>query len=69
VIAVGGLGIVEYYLQTHCFRHSFAYHYLRKGGEICQLQAILGHRSIQMTIDLYGQITAKDVEYPSPFGF
>ena len=27
-----------------------------------QLQAILGHRQIRMTIDLYGQLIAVDVQ-------
>ena len=53
----------------HSLRHSFAFNYLRKGGQMYQLQAILGHRSIQMTVDLYGQIQAKDIERPSPYDF
>ena len=32
-----------------------------------QLQAILGHRSIQMTVDLYGDMKAADVERVSPY--
>jgi hypothetical protein len=34
-----------------------------------QLQAVLGHKSIQMTVDLYGNLKAVDVENPSPYGF
>jgi site-specific recombinase XerD len=51
----------------HSFRHSFAYNFLKKGGEMYQLQAILGHRGIQTTVDLYGQLQAQDIENPSPY--
>jgi integrase len=57
------------YWNNHVMRHTFAYHYLRKGGNMYQLKAILGHRSSQMTVDLYGKITAQDVDNPSPFTF
>jgi integrase/recombinase XerD len=53
----------------HSFRHSFAYNFLKKGGEMYQLQAILGHRGIQTTVDLYGQLQAQDVENPSPYEY
>jgi len=32
-----------------------------------QLQAILGHKSIGVTVDLYGQLKAQDVEDSSPY--
>ena len=32
-----------------------------------QLQAILGHKSIQMTVDLYGDMKAADDERVSPY--
>lgn len=32
-----------------------------------QLQAILGHRSIDVTVDLYGQLEAQCVACPSPY--
>lgn len=53
----------------HSFRHSFAYNFLKAGGEMYQLQAILGHRGIQVTVDLYGQLQAQDVENSSPYNF
>lgn len=31
------------------------------------LKAILGHKSIQLTVDLYGNYQASDVEMPSPY--
>lgn len=53
----------------HSLRHSFAYNFLKKGGEMYQLQAILGHRGIQVTVDLYGQLQAQDIENPSPYEY
>ncbi len=52
---------------SHALRHSFAYNFLKKGGKMYQLQAILGHRSIDVTIDLYGQLQAQDIDCPSPY--
>ena len=52
---------------SHGLRHSFAYNFLKRGGKMYQLQAILGHRSIDVTIDLYGQLQAQDIECPSPY--
>lgn len=53
----------------HDLRHSFAYNFLKGGGEMYQLQAVLGHQGIQVTVDLYGQLQAQDVENPSPYNF
>ena len=52
---------------SHSLRHSFAYNFLKKSGKMYQLQAILGHRSIDVTVDLYGQLQAQDIECPSPY--
>ena len=51
----------------HDLRHSFALNYLKKNGEMYALQALLGHKSISMTIDYYGQMKASDVEMVSPY--
>jgi integrase len=51
----------------HSLRHSFAYNYLKLGGQMYQLQAILGHKSIDVTVDTYGQIGAQDIENPCPY--
>ena len=51
----------------HALRHSFAYNFLKKGGNMYQLQAILGHKSIDVTVDTYGQIGAQDVENSCPY--
>ncbi|MDC1174210.1 site-specific integrase [Bacteriovoracaceae bacterium] len=55
--------------QCHAFRHSFAYNNLKGGMNMYELQALLGHKSIQLTIDLYGQLLSEDVEKPSPYNF
>lgn len=54
---------------NHGFRHSFAFNYLKQGGDMRQLQYILGHRKLEMTVDLYGQITPTDITVSSPFDF
>lgn len=53
----------------HAFRHSFAHNFLKAGGQMYQLQAILGHRNIDVTINLYGQLKAVEIENPSPYRF
>jgi integrase/recombinase XerD len=57
------------YWCNHILRHSFATNYLKNGGDMNQLQKILGHKSLKMTVDLYGQIEAADVQDISPYGF
>jgi len=57
------------YWCNHSLRHSFAANYQRQGGDMTQLQAILGHHDLSMTLDLYGQINAEDVLDPSPYNF
>ena len=55
--------------RCHDLRHSFAFNFLRTGGQMYQLQAILGHKNIGMTVDFYGNFKAQDVERVSPYGF
>jgi site-specific recombinase XerD len=35
---------------THVLRHTFASHYMMKGGDILTLQRVLGHASLAMTM-------------------
>ncbi|MFT6630093.1 MAG: integrase/recombinase XerD [Bacteriovoracaceae bacterium] len=56
-------------LACHAFRHSFAYNFLRNGGQMYELMAVLGHKNIGLTINLYGQLKSEDVEDPSPYKF
>lgn len=53
----------------HDLRHSFAHNYLLKGGNMYSLKAILGHKSISMTIDLYGNYQSVLVGFSSPYNF
>lgn len=55
--------------NCHSFRHSFAYNHLKSGINMYELQALMGHKSIQLTIDLYGKLLAEDVAKPSPYNF
>lgn len=55
--------------DSYAFRHTFAYHFLRKGGTLTQLQALLGHRSIDMTVFMYGSIADKKTEKTTPYNF
>lgn len=55
--------------ESGVFRHTFAYHFLRRGGTLAQLQAILGHRSIDMTVFMYGGIADQKTEKTTPYDF
>ena len=55
--------------RIHDLRHTFAFNFLMNDGEMYKLQAILGHKTITMAIDLYGQLKASDIDDPSPYPF
>jgi integrase len=38
------------YVRFHDLRHTFASHWVTKGGDLFKLQKILGHQSVQMTM-------------------
>ena len=57
------------HITNHGFRHSFAFNYLRQSGDMRQLQNILGHSKLELTVDLYGKITPADISAGSPFEF
>lgn len=44
-------------LSPHCFRHSFATRAIENGMQPKSLQKLLGHGSLQLTMDLYCHVT------------
>jgi len=44
------------YVNFHGLRHTFASHWVRRGGDIFRLQRILGHASVQTTQETYAHL-------------
>ena len=57
--------------RFHSYRDSFAFNFLKRGGAMYSLQAILGHKTIQLTVDvdLYGHFSAERVRNVSPYDY
>ena len=53
--------------DSFTFRHTFAYHFLRKGKTLQQLQVVIGHRNIADTILAYGNVVSEKDEKSSPY--
>jgi integrase len=56
------------YIVFHDLRHSFASHWMLRGGDIFRLQKILGHKSMQMTMRYAHLAPAAFVEDHARFG-
>ncbi len=56
-------------ISPHLLRHSFARHFLRRGGRMHVLSQILGHASVATTHAVYGTASIEDVgnEYQRVF--
>ena len=52
-------GIPRDKFNLHSLRHTFASHFLMKGGSTVALSRVLGHSSIQTTIDIYGHLSTE----------
>lgn len=55
--------------SLHLFRHTFAKNYILAGGGMSQLQAILGHSTLDMTkryVNLYGKDIQRDFDLLNP---
>jgi integrase len=49
------------YRNAHTARHTFATHWLQRGGQMHTLSKAMGHASIATTVDLYGHLDLADV--------
>jgi len=60
-------GLIEYGFRFHDLRHWFAVDYLRRGGNIYDLQQELGHSSVQTT-EIYLDFLKPDEQREAKFG-
>ncbi len=51
----------DLHVGPHTFRHTFATWKLQAGVSESKVQALLGHRSISITVDIYGHLAASDL--------
>ncbi len=49
-------------VNPHLLRHSFARHYLSKGGDIRKLSQLLGHANVAITHSVYGTASEEEIQ-------
>lgn len=49
-------------INPHLLRHSFARHYLARGGDIRLLSQILGHQNVAITHSVYGTASEEEIQ-------
>jgi site-specific recombinase XerD len=65
VAALGEKAGLSMRLHPHLLRHTFATFYIRNGGDVCRLQRILGHTTLEMTMR-YVQLQTADLSEAHP---
>ena len=50
------------HINPHLLRHSFARHYLAKGGDIRKLSQLLGHANVAITHAVYGTASEEEMQ-------
>ena len=50
------------HVNPHLLRHSFARHYLAKGGDIRKLSQLLGHANVAITHAVYGTASEEEMQ-------
>ena len=54
-------GITDVRCSPHTFRHTFATHFIRDGGDILHLSRILGHEHLSITEDYIETLSSRDL--------
>lgn len=49
-------------VSPHTLRHTFASHLIMAGVNLKAVQTLLGHKSIKITMDIYGHLTPDHLE-------
>jgi site-specific recombinase XerD len=49
-------------ISPHVLRHTFASHLIMAGVNLKAVQTLLGHKSIKITMDIYGHLTPEHLE-------
>jgi len=49
-------------INPHLLRHSFARHYLSRGGDIRLVSQILGHQDVAITHSVYGTASQEEIQ-------